>query len=231
MTTLRLACTAALAAMLPVGGASATDVAAEVDQLELHADSDEANAAIDATFELRESSWGIVMKAAGNGDVGPSMDELETQALLLTQLAPSTALLLGVRHDWRPGNDLSYASAALTHDFADWLSGEIFAFVSESGNFTGSGEVVAAIGLAERLALEPRVGLLWSAQDVVGEGFAAGLTELSASVRLRRALSGNVDAYLGVIHERLLSDTRTMTRAAGAPVQSTRAIVGIGLQF
>jgi copper resistance protein B len=180
---------------------------------------------------LRERSWGIVIKAAGNGDVGPSMDELETQALLLKQLAPSTAVLLGVRHDWRPGKDLSYATATLTHDFADWLSGEVATFVSENGNVTGSGEVVAAIGLTERLTLEPRVELLWSAQDVVDEGFAAGLAELSASVRLRRALSGNVDAYVGVIHERLLSDTRTMTRAAGESVQSTRAIFGIGLRF
>jgi copper resistance protein B len=231
MATLRLACAAALAATLTVSGASATEVGAEVDLLELHADSNEANVAIDSTFELRDDSWGVVVKAAGNGDVGPSMDELETQVLALKQLAPSTALLVGVRHDWRPGNDLSHASAALTHDFADWLSGEIFAFVSEDGDLTGSGEVVAAFGFAERLTLEPRVGFVWSAQDVVHEGFASGFTELSASARLRRELSGNLDAYVGVIHERLLSDTRAMARAAGESVQSTRGIVGIGLRF
>ncbi len=231
MIVLRLAYVAALVAVLLPEGASAQEVSGEVDLLELHANSDEANVAIDSTLELREDSWGIVVKAAGNGDVGPSMDELETQVLFLKQLAPSTAVLVGVRHDWRPGSDLSHASAGLTHDFTDWLSGEIFGYVSESGNFTGSGEVVAAIGLAERLTLEPRVELLWAAQDVVSEGFAAGLTELSASVRLRRALSENVDAYVGVIHERLLSDTRAMARAAGESVQSTRGIVGIGLRF
>lgn len=226
----RFAC-AALAAMLPLTGACAQELSGEVDLLELHTDLDESNLAIDATFDQRHSSRGLVVKAAGNGDVGPSMDELETQALFLQELGPSTALLAGVRHDFRPGRDLTYASAAVTHDFTDWLSGETFVYLSEDGNVTGSGEIVATFGLAERLALEPRVEMVWSAQDIVREGFGSGLTELSASMRLRRELTDNLNAYVGIIHERLLSDTREMARAAGESLQATRGLIGVGMTF
>ena len=108
MIALRLACLAALAATLPIEGASAQDISGEIDLLELHSDLDETNFAIDAAFELRQNSRGVVLKAAGNGDIGPTMDELQTEALFLQQVGASTSLLLGVRHDFRPGGDLSY---------------------------------------------------------------------------------------------------------------------------
>jgi copper resistance protein B len=231
MNTLRLACVAALAAVLPLGGASAQQLSGEIDLLELHTDLDETNFAIDTTFELRQNSHGVVLKAAGNGDIGPTMDELQTQALFLQQIAPSTAVHVGVRNDFRPGSDLTYASVAVTHDFADWLSGETFAYLSEDGDLTCSGEIVATIDLAEDLTLEPRVELLWSAQDVAREGFGAGPIQFSAAVRLRRALTERLDAYVGIVHERLLSDTRMMARAAGDSLQATRGLIGVGIEF
>jgi len=231
MIALRLACVAALAVALPAEKALAQELSGEIDLLELHTDLDETNFAIDTTFELRQNSHGVVLKAAGNGDIGPTMDELQTQALFLQQIAPSTTVLLGVRHDFRPGSDLTYASVAVTHDFADWLSGETFAYLSEDGDLTGSGEIVATIGVAEELELEPRVELLWSAQEVAREGFGAGPTQLSAAVRLRRALTQGLDAYIGIVHERLLSDTRMMARAAGDSLQATRGLIGVGMEF
>lgn len=231
MTALRLACVAALAAMLPFKGASAQELSGEIDLLELHTDFDETNFAIDAAFELRQNSRGLVLKAAGNGDIGPRMHELQTEALFLQQISPSTALFLGVRHDIRPGRDLSHVSVAATHDFADWLSGETFAYLSQDGDLTGSGELVAAIPVAEGLEVEPRAGLSWSAQDVPREGVGSGPTELSASVRLRQALTQGLNAYIGIVHERLLSDTRSMARAAGDSLQATRGVIGVGMEF
>jgi copper resistance protein B len=219
------------AALLVSGVASAQEFSGEVDLLELHTDFDDVNVVVDATADLRQDSRGLVLKVAGNGDLGPSMDDVEVQALFLQQVGPSTALMGGARYDFRPGRNLAYASAAVTHDFADWISGEAFAYVSEDGDVTGSSEAVAAFELGSGLELEPRVEVSWSAQDVAQEGFAAGLTELSASVRLRRELMPNVNAYVGVIHDRLLSDTREMARAAGDSLQVTRGLVGLGLQF
>lgn len=231
MITFRHAWLAALAATLPSEGAWAQDMSGEIDLLELHTNFDETNLVLDAAFELRQNSRGLVLKAAGNGDIGPTMHELQAEGLLLQQIGSSTALLVGVRHDFRRGGDLSYASVAATHDFTDWLVGETFAYLSEDGDLTGSGEFVAAIRVAEGLELEPRVGLLWSAQDIPRESFGTGPTELSASVRLRRALTSGIDAYIGIIHDRLMSDTRKLARAAGDSLQVTRGIIGMGFSF
>lgn len=90
---------------------------------------------------------------------------------------------------------------------------------------------MAAIGVAEALELEPRVGLLWSGQDIAREGFGAGPAELSLAVRLRKALAHGLDAYVGIVHDRLLSDTRELASAAGESLQSTRGVVGAGMEF
>jgi copper resistance protein B len=231
MISLRFACVAGLAAALPLEGVAAQDVSGEIDLMELHTDLHDTNIAIDAEVQLRHNSRGLVLKATGNGDIGPSMDELQAEALLLQQVGPSTSLLLGVRHDFRPGSDLVYATIAATHDFSGWLSGEAFAYLSEDGDLTGSSELVAAIRVAEGLELEPRVGLLWSAQGVAREGLGAGPTELSASVRLRKALAHRLDAYVGFVHDRLLSNARELARAAGDSLQATRGIIGVGIEF
>jgi copper resistance protein B len=230
MIALRLALLAAFAAV-PAEGACAQDVLGEIDLLELHSNFDETNFAIDVAFELRQNSRGLVLKVSGNGDIGPTMDELQTEALFLQAVGTSTSLLAGVRHDLRPGDDLTYATLGATHDFADWLSAETFTYLSENGDLTGSGELVGSFIMAEGLELEPRVGLLWSAHEVAEEGFGAGLSELSASVRLRQALTDGIDAYVGAVHDRLLSDTRELARAAGDSLQATRGLVGVGIEF
>ena len=107
-------CAAALAALLIPAGASAQDLSGEIDLLELHTDFDQTNLLIDATFDLRQGTRGFEVKATGNGDVGPSMDELQLQGLFLQELGPSTALMAGVRHDFRRGHDVTYASVAVT---------------------------------------------------------------------------------------------------------------------
>lgn len=213
------------------GVATAQEVSGEIDLFELHSDFDTSNLVFDATLEWRHQSHGAVLKLAGNGDVGPSMDDLETHSLYLKEIGGGTALLVGVRHDFRPGADLSYASLAIIHDFASWLSAETFAYLSQDGDVTGSAEIVGAFGLAERLEVEPRVALVWSAQRVAPEGFTDGLTELSASVRFRREIAPGINGYVGVIHDRLLADTRDLARAAGDSLQVTKAIAGIGMQF
>jgi len=224
-------CAAALAALLIPAGASAQDLSGEIDLLELHTDFDQTNLLIDATFDLRQGTRGFEVKATGNGDVGPSMDELQLQGLFLQELGPSTALMAGVRHDFRRGHDVTYASVAVTHDFFDGLAGETFVYLSEHGDLTGSGQLVADVPLSEGLRLEPRVELLWSAQEVPGEGLAAGLTQVSSSVRLRQDIAPGFDAYVGVIHDRLLFDTRTIARSAGESPQATRGVIGVGTQF
>lgn len=231
MNTLRFALLAAFAAVLPIEGASAQGISGEIDLLELHTDFDESNLLMDAATELRYDSRGLQLRIVGTGDIGPRVNEVEAEALFLQQVGPSTVLFLGVRHDFRPGGDLTHASFGGTHDLADWLSGETFAYLSEHGDLTGFGELVAAIPMAEGLELEPRAGVLWSAQDVPREGVGAGLTELSVSVRLRQELTENLNAYVGVIHDRLLGNTRELARTAGDSLQATRALIGVGIGF
>ncbi|MCF8710393.1 copper resistance protein B [Rhizorhapis sp. SPR117] len=79
--------------------------------------------------------------------------------------------------------------------------------------------------------LEPRLGLGWSAQAIPGEDLGRGLTDIEASLRLRRSLGKDFNIYAGVVHERLVGFTRTIAVSAGDPSRVTRAIVGLGFSF
>lgn len=147
----------------------------------------------------------------------------------MPQVNDSTTLAFGVRRDLRSGEDLTHVAAGIEAAVAPWLDAEHYAFVSQRGDLTGGGELVASFDLASRWRLEPRVALNWAAQAVPEEALDSGLSDINASARLRYSLTEQADIYLGVVHERLLGGTADIARADDGPVHVTRGIIGFGL--
>jgi len=87
------------------------------------------------------------------------------------------------------------------------------------------------LDITPSLTLEPRVAFGWSAQAIPAEDLGTGLTDVEASLRLRRSFGDSFNVYTGVVHERLLGSTRSIAVAAGDPSRVTRAVVGLGFSF
>lgn len=218
----------ASAALLLAGApAQAAEVEGGVDLLELHLGSGKAHLALESTWQLGEAA----LKIDGGSDTRPAFETVEAQVLWMPSPAQGVTLALGARHDLRPGRNLAHGVAGVEAQLTPWLAAEHYAFLSEHGDLTGSAKVVARLALSPRLALEPRVQLDWAARDMPAEDLASGATGLDLSMRLRRALGDHVDAYGGVVHERVLGRSADIARAAQGPVKVTRVVFGLGFSL
>lgn len=224
--------------LLILAGMFAAPVAAHADEgfgaeieLEVHLGKGDDHLLLDSTFTAGAGSNQFVVKVEGGSDTRTAFDDVEIQALYSRKLSDSVAILGGVRHDFRKGPGLTHGSLAIEAELAPWLEGEHYLFLSEHGDLTGSGQLIANWKLTSRLTLEPRLAFGWSGQDIPGEALASGFTDIESSVRLRYALGQNLDVYVGVIHERLLGGTRAAATASGDPAKVTRAVIGAGYSF
>lgn len=229
---MRLVAPAFLLGALPTAAAAAEDsLGIEVDLFELHLGRGDDHLLLDSTLTAGGGDDQLLVKLAGGSDTRTNFDDIEIQALYSRSVAPAVALHMGARHDFRAGTDLTHGVTGLTIEPLPGVEAEHYFYLSEHGKLTGGGQLVTSWNLTPRLAMEPRLGIGWSAQRIAAEELGHGLTDVEASFRLRRSLGGNADVYTGIIHERLLGSTRTIAVAAGEPARVTRAILGFGLSF
>lgn len=211
--------------------AKAQTVSGEVDLFELHVGNGDDHFVFEAELEAGGDRHGFTLLTEGGSDVGPRVHEVTVQTLYTFKPSDGTALLAGIRHDFRKGSDLSHASVALVADISDTLSAEHFTFLSQDGDLTGEAMVVAGLPVMPALTLEPRVALGWSAQSMPAEETGSGVTDVELSVRLRREIGPLVNVYAGAIHERLVGDTKRIARANGDRGHVNRVVIGAGLAF
>jgi copper resistance protein B len=225
-------CLLGLAAIsLTTGAAQAQEISGEVDLLEMHLGSGDDHFVFDGEIEAGGERHSAVFKLDGGSDVGAHIDEVTAQALYAFKPRESVALMAGLRHDFREGRDLSLGVLAVTAELGEIVSAEHFLFLSEHGDVTGEAMALAALPLTASLTLEPRAELAWSAQRVPDEEFGSGVTDVTLSVRLRKALGPMVNVYLGATHERLVGGTKRIALAQGDPGHVNRAVIGAGLAF
>lgn len=229
LLTLRAAALALIA--LPASAAAQVAVDLEVDLLEVHLGRGDDHLLFDSTLTLGDAADQFLVKGADGSETRTAFDDFEVQALYSRQVSDATALHLGIRHDLRAGPDLTHAVAGLAVEVLPGLEAEHYVFLSQDGDITGAGQILLAVDLAPRLMVEPRLRFGWSAQRNGEEALGHGLTDIEASVRLRRSLGQYFNVYTGVIHERLVGSTRTIAVAAGDPSRVTRAVVGVGIGF
>lgn len=230
--TLLTLCTAAFAlAALPASAAAQVPVGLEVDLLEVHLGQGDDHLLLDSALTLGGGANQFVLEMSGGSETRTAFDDFELVGLYLRALSDKAALRLGVRHDLRPGSNLTHATAGLVIEPLPGLELESMAFVSQDGDLTGAAELILSLEPAPRLSLEPRLALGWAAKAIPAEGLGSGLTDAEASLRLRHAITDSVNIYGGVVHERLLGDTRVIAEASGEPFRVTRAVMGFGFSF
>lgn len=228
---LRLAAATLALVLQPANAFAKAPVELEVDLLEVHLGKGDNHLLLDSTLTLGEGADQALIKMAGGSETRTSFDDFEVQALYSGAVSDKVALHFGARHDMRAGSNLTHAVAGLVAEVLPGVEVEHYFFVSQEGDLTGAGQILAGFDLTPTLVLEPRLALGWSGQDIPVEDIGGGLTDVEASLRLRQTLTGTLNVYAGVVHERLLGTTRTIAEAAGDPSRVTRAVLGFGFTF
>lgn len=177
----------------------------------------------------RNKFW---LKSEGEYDFTEgAFEDAEVQALWSHAFSRYFDVQAGVRQDFAPGADRTYAVLGLNGLAPYWFEVDAAFFVSDKGDVFARAEVEYELLFTQRLILQPRAELNIAFQDTLENELAAGLSTLEMGARLRYEIKREFAPYIGISWERALGDTADFSRANGEDPGSLSFVAGIRLWF
>ncbi|MEJ2459456.1 MAG: copper resistance protein B [Novosphingobium sp.] len=173
----------------------------------------------------------IAVTTEGEGTFGKAPERAETSLLWRHAVNPWFNLETGVRHDFRPDPERTYAVAGIEGLAPYWFELEAQMMVSEKG------DVLSRLGasyderITQRLILTPDAEVNLAFQDVPELGIGAGIERIELGARLRYEIEPGFRPYLGVHWERKLGSSAGYARAEGDKPSQVSAVYGLRAWF
>lgn len=165
------------------------------------------------------------------GEIGGKLESAELQALYGRAIDPWWNIVGGIRQDFRPQPQRTYATIGIEGLAPYWFEVEGQIFLSDSGDAHLRLEADYDQRITQQLILQPAVEVNFAAQDVPELGIGSGLSDFELGVRLRYEIAHEFAPYLGINWERKLGDTARYARAADEPVSATSLVAGVRFWF
>lgn len=173
----------------------------------------------------------LTVKTEGGGTFREGVDSAEIQALYSRAIGPYFNLQAGVRHDFQPTPNRTYATIGFEGLAPYMFEVSGAAFISPQGEVLGRLEGYYDQRITQRLVLQPRVEFNVSAQDMPAQRLGAGLTDAELGLRLRYEITRQFAPYVGVSYEAKTGRTADYARADGMKPTSTSLVAGVRLWF
>ena len=157
-------------------------------------------------------------------------EEAEVQVLWSRAVSPFFDIQSGIRYDFEP-DGLAHAVLGFQGLAPYWFELNGATYLSEEGDLTGDLEGEYELFLTQRLILQPRAELQFSAQDIPDRDIGSGFTNLQAGLRLRYEFEREFAPYVGVEYHSALGDTANMIEAAGGSKDDTVWVIGVRAWF
>jgi copper resistance protein B len=173
----------------------------------------------------------FMIRSEGAGDRGRAPGEAEVQALWSHAIDPYFDVQAGIRHDFRPDPERSYATIGVEGIAPYWFDVEAALFLSDHGDLLGRIEASNDQRITQALILQPRAELNFAAQDVRATGTGRGLSEAELGLRLRYEITRQFAPYIGVSWDRKLGHTARFARRDGESVGGPGFVIGVRAWF
>jgi len=173
----------------------------------------------------------LQIKSEGAGNFGERTDDVEVQALWSRAVSPFFNAQLGVRHDIVPNPSRTYAVAGVEGIAPNWfrVTGQVF--LSNKGEFLARLEGSYDERITQRLILQPRTELNFSAQDVPAIGVGSGLSSVELGARLRYEVRKEFAPYVGVEWSKKTGNTGRFARLRGEDDDQVNFVAGVRFWF
>ncbi len=171
------------------------------------------------------------LKSEGEGAFGEGVERAEIQALFSHAIGPYFNLQGGLRYDFQPGPSRGYAALGVEGLAPGFFEVEGFLFLSQKGDLLARAEGYYDQRITQRLILQPRAEINFSAQDVPENRIGSGLSDAELGLRLRYDIRREFAPYVGVVYERAFSDTARFRRLAGEDAGGFRFVMGVRTWF
>ncbi|HUD93940.1 copper resistance protein B [Sphingobium sp.] len=173
----------------------------------------------------------LAIKSEGEGEVGGRLESAELQMLYSRAIDPWWNVVAGVRQDFRPQPQRTYATVGIEGLAPYWFELETQAFLSDKGDAHLRVEGSYDQRITQRLILQPAAEVNIAAQDVPELGIGSGLSNIELGLRLRYEFAREFAPYIGVNWERSFGDTARYARAEGDGASTTSLVMGIRFWF
>jgi copper resistance protein B len=173
----------------------------------------------------------LTLKTEGEGSFGEGVEAAEVQLLYSHPVDAYWNVQVGVRHDFRPDPERTYATLAVEGLAPYWFDVEAALFLSDKGDLLGRIEGYYDQRLTNRLILQPRAELNFAAQDVAENAIGSGMSDAEIGLRLRYEFRREFAPYVGFSWERKIGDTARFARAAGGDRTGAGIVAGVRFWF
>ncbi|MCP3731493.1 copper resistance protein B [Sphingomonas sp. MG17] len=173
----------------------------------------------------------FAVKSEGEGELGGALESAEVQALYSRAINPWFNVEAGLRHDFRPNPQRTYAVVGIEGLAPYWFEVGAQAFVSDKGDVHLRLEGSYDQRITERLTLQPGAELNIALQDVPELGIGSGISDAEIGLRLRYEIAREFAPYVGIEWERRFGGTARHARAAGHEAASTSFVIGVRFWF
>ena len=171
------------------------------------------------------------LKTEGEGAFREGVDSAEIQALYSRAVGPYFNVQAGVRHDFQPTPNRTYATVGFEGLAPYQFEVEGAAFISQKGDILGRLEGYYDQRISQRIILQPRVEFNLAAQDVPENRIGAGLSDAELGLRLRYEIAREFAPYIGVSYQAKTGRTADYARADGKGATSTSFVAGVRFWF
>jgi len=158
------------------------------------------------------------------------IEDAEIQALWSRAIAPFWDLQAGVRYDLEP-TGRTHAVLGLQGLAPYWFEVDAAAFVSTDGDVSARIETEYELRINQRLVLQPRTEVEFSAQDIPELDIGSGLTGVDVGIRLRYEIKREFAPYVGVEWQGSFGQTRDFIEATGGDADQMMAVIGLRTWF
>ena len=172
----------------------------------------------------------FVLKTEGEGEFGGKVEDAEIQALYSRAIGPFFDLQAGVRFDPEPdtrGHLVLGVQGLAPYMFH--VDGALF--LSDRGDLTARIEGEYDQRLTQRLILQPRIEMEFSARDIPERGIGSGITKIEPGLRLRYEFASEFAPYVGVEYEAAVGETADIASAAGEDPDGLQVLIGLRAWF
>lgn len=158
-------------------------------------------------------------------------EEAELQALWSKPVSTFFNVQAGLRHDLGRSPSRTYAVAGLQGLAPYWFEVDGAVFLSENGDLSARVEAEYEFLLTQRLILQPRTELNFSAEEVPELETGNGLTAAEIGLRLRYEFDRQFAPYVGVSWRASSGGTADYARARGSDTETLSFVTGVRIWF
>ena len=163
--------------------------------------------------------------------VSGEFEEAEIQLLYSRAIAPFWDLQLGLRHDFKPTPERTWAAMTLQGLAPGFVEVESEFFFGEQGQTQLRVTAEYELLLTQKWIISPEIELSAFGRNDQDTGVGAGFSDVTAGLRLRYEIRREFTPYIGIEWFHKYGKTADFAEQKGEEKSDTRLVVGIRFWF